>query len=133
MKIGVDLPDLAKWKLNAFLRENDDHFPWSAAEMPELDITIACHQLTIDPSLKAVVQRRRKQSSEKAKPAELAVKHLLEAHFISEAQYTTWLSNVVLMKKSNGKWRMCIDYTDLNQAYPKYSYPLPNIYKLVDN
>ncbi|CAJ2665348.1 unnamed protein product [Trifolium pratense] len=81
----------------------------------------------------AVVQRRRRQSPEKAEAAEKAVKDLLEANFISEARYTTWLSNVVLVKKSNGKWRMCVDYTDLNRACPKDSYPLPCIDKLVDN
>ena len=50
---------------------------------------------------------------------------LLSAGFIEEAQYTTWLSNVILVKKANGKWRMCVDYTDLNKAYPRDAYPLP--------
>ncbi|CAJ2638011.1 unnamed protein product [Trifolium pratense] len=101
--------------------------------MPGLDPNIACHQLTVDPLASAVVQRRRSQSPEKAEAAEKAVKDLLEANFISEARYTTWLSNVVLVKKSNGKWRMCVDYTDLNRACPKDSYHLPCIDKLVDN
>jgi len=48
---------------------------------------------------------------------------LLSAGFIKEAQYTTWLSNVVLVKKANGKWRMCADYTDLNKACPRDAYP----------
>src|SRR3954467_15420540 len=65
--------------------------------------------------------------------AELAVKDLLEAKFISEAKYSTWLSNVVLVKKSNGKWRMCVDYTNVNRACPKDAYPLPYIDRLVDN
>jgi len=39
---------------------------------------------------------------------------LLSAGFIEEAHYTTWLSNMVLVKKANGKWQMCVDYTDLN-------------------
>ncbi|CAJ2674998.1 unnamed protein product [Trifolium pratense] len=102
-------------------------------EMPGIDPEVACHQLTLDPRASAVVQQRRKQSPEKAEAAEKAVKDLLEANFISEARYTTWLSNVVLVKKSNGKWRMCVDYTDLNRACPKDAYPLPNIDKLVDN
>ena len=55
----------------------------------------------MDPSLKVVAQHRRKQSREKTEAVELAVKDLLEAHFIFEAQYTTWFSNVVLVKKSN--------------------------------
>ncbi|GAU28915.1 hypothetical protein TSUD_59270, partial [Trifolium subterraneum] len=77
----------------------------AAAEMPGIDPEVACHQLTIDPRASAVVQRRRKQSPEKAEAARKVVKDLLKANFIAEAQYTTWLSNVVLVKKSNGKWR----------------------------
>nr|KYP54269.1 Transposon Ty3-I Gag-Pol polyprotein [Cajanus cajan] len=39
---------------------------------------------------------------------------------------------MVLVKKNSGKWRMCVDYTDLNKACPKDSYPLPSIDRLVD-
>ncbi|GAU45897.1 hypothetical protein TSUD_24990 [Trifolium subterraneum] len=133
VKIGADLPNLVKRQLKACLRENAELFAWSAAEMSGIDPEVACHQLTIDPRASVVVQRRRKQSPEKAEAARKAVKYLLEANFIAEAQYTTWLSNVVLVKKSNGKWRMCVDYTDLNRACPKDASPLPNIDKLVDN
>jgi len=101
--------------------------------MPGIDPNAACHQLTVDPSVSVVAQRRRKQSPKKSEAAEKAVKYLLEANFIFEAKYTTWLSNVVLVKKSNGKWRMCVDYTDLNRDCPTDAYPLPNIDKLVDN
>nr|KYP72687.1 Retrovirus-related Pol polyprotein from transposon 17.6 [Cajanus cajan] len=52
---------------------------------------------------------------------------LLQAGFIREVKYSTWLANVVMVKKSNGKWRMCTDYTDLNKACPKDAYPLPHI------
>ncbi|GAU10716.1 hypothetical protein TSUD_425150, partial [Trifolium subterraneum] len=97
VKIGADLPDLVKRQLKACLRENAELFAWSAAEMPGIDPEVACHQLTIDPRASAVVQRRRKQSPEKAEAARKAVKDLLEANFIAEAQYTTWLSNVVLV------------------------------------
>jgi len=101
--------------------------------MPGIDPSVAYHQLTVDPSVSDVVQRRRKQSLEKSEPAEKAVKDLREANFISKAKYTTWFSNVVLVKKSNGKWCICVDYIDLNRACPKDAYPLPNIDKLEDN
>ena len=55
------------------------------------------------------------------------------AGHIREIQYPKWLANVVLVKKGNGKWRMCVDFTDLNKACPKDSYPLPSIDALVDN
>ena len=43
------------------------------------------------------------------------------------------LVNVVMVKKTNGKWRMCVDFTDLNKACPKDSYPLPRIDLLMDS
>jgi len=101
--------------------------------MPGIDPNVSCHQLTLDSGVSVVAQRCIKQSPEKSEAVEKAVKDLLEANFIFKAKYTTWLSNVVLVKKSNGKWRMCVDYIDLNMACPKDAYPLPNIDKLVDN
>ena len=58
---------------------------------------------------------------------------LLEADFIREVYYPDWLANVVMVKKANGKWRMCVDFTDLNKACPKNNYPLPRIDTLVDS
>ena len=54
---------------------------------------------------------------------------LLEAR---EVHYPDWLANFVLVKKSNNKWCMCMDFTDLNKACPKDCYPLPRIDLLVD-
>ena len=47
--------------------------------------------------------------------------------------YPDWLVNVVMVKNANGKWRMCVDFTYLNKACPKDSYPLPRIDTLVDS
>jgi hypothetical protein len=46
--------------------------------------------------------------------------------------YPEWLANVVMVKMANNKWRMCVDFTDLNKACPKDNYPLYKIDKLVD-
>ena len=61
------------------------------------------------------------------------VRKLLEAGFIREVYYPDWLVNVVMVKKNNRKWRMCVDFTDLNRACPKDNYPLPRIDTLVDS
>ena len=57
----------------------------------------------------------------------------MAAGFIREVYYPEWLANVVLVKKANGKWRMCVDFTDLNKTCPKDSFPLPRIDQLVDS
>ena len=61
------------------------------------------------------------------------VQKLIVAKFIREVYYPDWLANVVMVKKANGNWRMCVDFTDLNKACPKDSYPLPCIDQLVDS
>ncbi|XP_016648320.1 PREDICTED: RNA-directed DNA polymerase homolog [Prunus mume] len=52
--------------------------------------------------------------------------------FIREATYPIWLANSVMVRKTKGGWRMCQDYTDLNKACPKDSFPLPKIDQLLD-
>ena len=51
------------------------------------------------------------------------VQKLTVVKFIQGVYYLDWLANVVMVKKANGKWRMCVNFTNLNKAYPKDSYP----------
>ena len=71
-------------------------------------------------------------SLERAQALEEEIEKMLKAGFIREVYYPDWLANVVMVKKSNGKWRVCVDFTDLNKACLKDSYPLSRIDKLVD-
>jgi hypothetical protein len=59
-------------------------------------------------------QKLQKMSDDKAEGARNEVKRLLSAGVIKEVKYPEWLANIVMVKKANGKWRMCIDFTDLN-------------------
>ena len=61
------------------------------------------------------------------------VRKLLEVDFIREVYYPDWLAKIVMVKKANGKWRMCVDFIDLNKACLKDSYPLPRVDVLVDS
>jgi hypothetical protein len=87
----------------------------------------------INPSVRPRKQRLRKMSDEKIEAAKAEVHRLLEAKFIESITYPTWLANVVMVQKKNGKWLMCIDFTSLNKACPKDNFPLPRIYKIVDS
>ena len=57
---------------------------------------------------------------------------LLEIDAIEPSQYPQWLSNVIVIKKKNGKWRVCIDFTNMHKACLKDNYPLPKIDQLID-
>jgi len=87
----------------------------------------------MDTKVRPVVQRRRKFNEGRRLVIREETHKLLNAGHIREIQYPEWLANIVLVKKANGKWRMCVDFTDLNKACPKDSYPLPSIDALVDN
>jgi len=101
--------------------------------MPGIDPGFMCHKLVLLPETTLVSQRKRKLGEERRATVEVEVSQLASAGFIRELVYTTWLANVVMVKKSNSKWRMCVDYTDLNKACPINTYPLPSIDRLVDN
>lgn len=58
---------------------------------------------------------------------------LLAVKFIREVKYPEWLVNVVVVPKKEEKWRVCVDYTNFNDACPKDSFPLPRIDKIVDS
>nr|KYP50211.1 Retrovirus-related Pol polyprotein from transposon 297 family [Cajanus cajan] len=100
--------------------------------MPGIDPNFHCHRLPICRDVKPVAQKKRKMGEERAQAIKEETTKLLQAKFIREVKYSTWLANVVMVKKSSGKWRMCTDYTDLNKACPKDAYPLPHIDALVD-
>jgi hypothetical protein len=69
-------------------------------------------------------------SDDKVVAVKSEVRRLLDAIVIYEVMYPKWLANTVPVKKKNGKWRMCIDFTDLNKATPKDNYSFPRMDKL---
>ncbi|RDX92393.1 hypothetical protein CR513_25480, partial [Mucuna pruriens] len=99
--------------------------------MPGINPEFICHCLSVASGFRLVAQRQRKLGEEKRRAAREETKKFLTVGFIYEIQYPTWLANVVMVKKAIGKWRMCLNYTDLNKACPNDPYPLPSIDRLV--
>ncbi|KAL5563843.1 hypothetical protein UlMin_033590 [Ulmus minor] len=131
-KIGSSLTGQLRTDLINFLRDHRDVFAWSHEDMPGIDPKVIVHRLNIDPSFRPVKQKRRTFNAERYMAINTEVDKLLKADFIREANYPEWIANVVLVKKANGNWRVCVDFTDLNKACPKDSFPLPRIDQLVD-
>ena len=119
--------------LTTFLRDNQDVFAWSHEDMPRIDPSTIVHKLNVSPSFPPIQQKKRVFAQEQDKTIAEEVQKLLEADFIREVHYPNWLANVVMVKKTNRKWMMCVDFMDLNKACPRDSYPLPLIDTLVDS
>jgi hypothetical protein len=133
LQIGTSVTPKIREGLIDFLLRNLEVFAWSHDDMPGISSEVMVHTLNVDPGVKPVKQKRRKFALERVEAVALEVEKLLKAQFIREVYYPEWLANVVLVEKSNGKWRMCMDFTDLNKACLKDSFPLPRIDALVDS
>jgi hypothetical protein len=101
--------------------------------MPGIPRDVIEHCLKINPDARPVSQKHRRQFVEQQDFIRKEVRKLLDAGFIEEVHHPIWLANPVIVPKANWKLRMCIDYTSLNKAYPKDSYPLPCIDQIVDS
>ena len=92
----------------------------------------ASHKLNVLPSARPILQKVRRFHPDRHQIIQAEVDNLLKTGFIREVKYSEWLANVVVVPKKGGKWRVCVDYMDLNDACPKDSFPLPRIDQIVD-
>nr|GFC29072.1 reverse transcriptase domain-containing protein [Tanacetum cinerariifolium] len=88
---------------------------------------VAEHRLNIREGYSPVRQKKRGQAPKRAKAIHAEVQKLVEARIMREVYYHDWLSNPVMVKKHDGSWQMCVEFTDLNKACPHDCYPLPEI------
>jgi len=115
------------------LKKNVDLFAWKTSNMLGVSSNIISHKLSVYKEARPIAQKKHKLGEDKRLAAKEEAEKLLSVGFIRETHCTTWLDNLVMVRKANGKWRMCFDYTNLNKAWPKDSYPLPSIDRLVDD
>jgi hypothetical protein len=119
-------------KLLQLLDKNSDVFAWSISDLG-VSREVIKHKLQVNPNAKPKKQKLHKMSEEKIEAMKAEVQRLLHAEFIREVTYPQWLANVVMVRKKNGKWRMCTDFTDLNKGCPKDDFPLRRIDQIVDS
>nr|ABF96015.1 retrotransposon protein, putative, unclassified [Oryza sativa Japonica Group] len=101
--------------------------------MPGVPREVIEHKLMVRPDAKPVKQKLQRFAPDRKQAIREELDKLLKAGFIREVLYLEWLTNLVMVRKANGKWRMCVDFTDLNKACPKDHFPLPRIDQLVDS
>ena len=126
-QVGTLLPYQEKMELIEFLRKNVDVFAWDPYEAPGVDPSFICHHLNVNSAIVPRRQPPRRSSKEHSEAVKEEVAKLKKAGAIKEVFYPEWLAHTVVVKKKNGTWRVCVDFTDLNKACPKDSFPMPRI------
>ena len=101
--------------------------------MPGVPREEAEHSLDLDKTAKPVKQWLCRFAQDRKEAIRVEVTRLLAAGFIREVAHLDGMAIPVLVKKKNGEWRMCVDYTDLNKHCPKDPFPLPRIDQVVDS
>ena len=102
-----------------------DVFTWNAYEAPGVDPNFFCHHLNVNPSITPKKQPPRRSSKDHSNAVKDEVTELKQAGAIKEVFYPEWLANTVVVKKKNEKWRVCVDFTDLNRACLKDPFYMP--------
>ena len=95
--------------------------------MVGINLMVASHKLNISLAARPIRQKVRHFHPECRQIIKIEVENLPRVGFIEEVKYPEWLANVVVVPKKGGKWRACVDYTNLNEACPKDSFPLSRI------
>ena len=99
--------------------------------MGGIDPTVITHKLNTAPPSN-LSNKKGVSPPKRQKAINEVVNKLLQAKSIREVEYPEWLANVVLVKKANKKWQLCIDFTNVNRACLKDIIPLPRIDLIVD-
>ena len=119
--------------LEGVLHQNKDVFAWTHSDMPKIHPPVGSHRLNVIPSSRPIRQKVRRFHPDRQKIIQSEVDKLLTSGFIRKEEYLNWMVNVVVVPKNGEKWRVCVDYTNLNDVFPKDSFSLPRIDEIVDS
>ena len=107
-----------------------DVFAWNAYEAPRVDPKFICHHLNVNPKATPKKQLPRRLSKEHAEVVKYEVHKFVQAGAIKEVFYLEWLAKTMVVRKKLGKWRVYMDFIDLNKACKFNNY---NILKFLDD
>jgi hypothetical protein len=93
--------------------------------MPGLARSIVKHWLPLKEGLRPFQLRARQMRTEVLEEVKKEIEKMLEAGCIRPCRYAEWISSIVPVQKKDGRWRVCVDFSDLNRATPKDEYAMP--------
>eukprot|EP00253_Pinus_taeda_P010219 PITA_10219 len=100
--------------------------------MKGVNPSICTHQIYIKEDYKPVRQPQRRINPTLKDIVKEKLQKLPDAGFIYPISDSEWGSPLVLVPKKNGKWRIYVDYRELNKATKKDHFPLPFIDQVLD-
>ena len=113
-QVGASMSGDERVQVLLFLVQNIDVFAWNPYEVPGVDPGFIVHKLNVDPSYPPKKQKPRRAAKDHVETIRQEVEKLKKAGAIKETFFPEWLANIMVVRKKNGKWRVCVDFTNLN-------------------
>jgi hypothetical protein len=132
LNINANLTPEQETKLIQLLRKYQEAFAWDYPDMKGIDPQLCTHRIYIEKDARPVRQPQRRLNPHLKDVVKDELQKLLDVNFIYPISDSKWVSPLVVVPKKNGKWRICVDYRELNKATQKDHFPLPFIDQVLD-
>ena len=119
-------------QLKELLQSHEKAFAWDYGDMKGLSPTLCTHRIYINEGCLPLYQPQRRINSSLREIVKTKLQKFLDASFIYPISYSRWVSPLVIVSKKGVKWRICVDYRELNKATKKDHFPLPLIDQVLD-
>eukprot|EP00253_Pinus_taeda_P017525 PITA_17525 len=132
LNINKNLEKSQQEELTKILQKNSTAFAWEYTVMKGIDPKTCIHHIYIEENSRPIRQPQRRMNPNLREIVKEELQKLLNVNFIYPISDSRWVSPLVVVPKKNGKWRVCIDYRELNKATLKDHFPLPFIDRVLD-
>jgi hypothetical protein len=109
------------------LREFADVFAWTYEDLKTYDTSVIEHKIPLKEEARPFKQKLRQINPTLLPIMEREVKNLFDAQIIVPLRYSSWVANLVPVRKKSREIRLCVDFRNLNKSSRKDNYPLPNM------
>ncbi|GKC68881.1 hypothetical protein Tco_1114764 [Tanacetum coccineum] len=131
--IGRQLPTRTKIRLRDLLKRYINVFAWTSAYITGVPRVLMIggetfnteHRINMFNHVEPVKQKKRSLAPERNEAIHSQVEELTQAGILREVKYQTWVSNPMVVKKDNEKWKLRVDFTNINKACIREPHPLP--------
>ncbi|GKC32456.1 reverse transcriptase domain-containing protein [Tanacetum coccineum] len=131
--IGRQLPTRIKIRLRDLLKRYIDVFAWTSAHITGVPRVLMIegetfnteHRINIFNHAEPIKQKKISLASKRNEVIYNHVEELTGAGILQEVKYQTWVSNLMVVKKDNEKWKLRVDFININKACIREPHPLP--------
>jgi hypothetical protein len=132
LNINKNLEKSQQEEITKILQKHSTAFAWEYTNMKGIDPKTCIHHIYIEENNRPIRQPQRRMNPNLREIVKEELQKLLNVNFIYPISDSQWVSPLVIVPKKNGKWRVCIDYRELNKATLKDHFPLPFIDQVLD-